>query len=123
MRSAELLARHDLVWLDPTGQTGEPTTADAAEGCVLREWIALGRPLVATRRRADTPCGRCDLGLPLPPCRGKRRIALHAPAAAIRETRPPPRLEHILSAAPVDWQGPLHALAGAATSCGSRVAH
>lgn len=118
MRSPDALKRHDLAWLDPTGRAGEPTTADPVEDSVVRAWIALGRPFVVTRRQADTPSGHCDLGLPLPLCQGKRRIALYAPDAAIRDVRPAPCLQQVIAAAPLEWQEPVRALVGAAGGTG-----
>jgi phosphoribosyl-dephospho-CoA transferase len=117
MRSTDAVTRHDLVWLEPFARA-EPAAAHAAEAHIIRRWITMGRPLVATRRRAETPSDHHALGLPLPPCQGKRRIALYAPADTVREVRPPPSLQQVIAAAPSDWQGPLRTLTEAAAGAG-----
>jgi phosphoribosyl-dephospho-CoA transferase len=110
MNSPRRLQRHDLVWLSPAGPQGDLTTADPADGDLVERWIAQGRPLVATRQPAMVPPDCCALGLPLPPCQGKRRIALHARAAAIQQVRPPPSLRRVIATAPGSWRPALRAL-------------
>ena len=117
MRSTDAVTRHDLVWLEPFARA-EPAAAHAAEAHIIRRWITMGRPLVATRRRAVTPSDHFDLGLPLPPSQGRLRIALYAPAAAVREVRAAPSLQRVVDAAPLGWQGPLRTLEGAAGAAG-----
>jgi phosphoribosyl-dephospho-CoA transferase len=92
------LARHDLVWLDPA-QVGALHVEPIHHGTVA-QWVEAGRPAVATRRDPGTPAGTAWLGIPLPPSRGKLRIALRAPAGALVRARPPLRLAEVMASAP-----------------------
>ena len=120
MRSPEVLKRHDLVWFDATGHDAGISAADPADVDIVCQWIARERPLIAARRPADTPVDRCALGLPLPPHKGKRRIALLARTAAVRKVRSPPTLERVMTTAPTRYRGPLRMLESRSRDAGIR---
>jgi phosphoribosyl-dephospho-CoA transferase len=109
-------ARHDLVWLDPA-RLGE-LSLDAPHRGELARWLASGWPLVATRRPPGLPTAVACLGLPLPPSRGRNRIALRGPTEAILRVAPPLRLAEALSSAPATWHGALRSLDAQARSAG-----
>lgn len=98
-------ARHDLVWLDPA-QLGAMELEPEHHAEVAR-WLAEGRPAVAARRGPCTPADVACLGIPLPPSRGRARIALRAPARALVRTRSPLRLAEVLGAAPPERRAAL----------------
>lgn len=100
--------RHDLVWLDPA-QAGALQVEAAFRPAVAR-WLADGWPVVATRRADGTEAGMTCLGIPLPPSRGRGRIALKAPARALLGARPPLRLAEVIASAPAERREALEAL-------------
>lgn len=106
--------RHDLVWLDPA-QAGTLEVEPAFRPAVAR-WLADGWPAVAARRVDGTRAGMTCLGIPLPPSRGRARIALRAPARAMSRQRPPLRLAEVIASAPPERRGALEALH--AEACG-----
>jgi phosphoribosyl-dephospho-CoA transferase len=128
------LRRHDLAWLTPAGarkahgppfhaQCNQPTPAgtrpaapccagDAQASALLAEWVAAGHPLIVTRQPAGLGPGRLQLGLALPPARGKRRLAYVVAAGAVHHSSPPPALEAAAAALPQSWQALLRRLCG-----------
>jgi phosphoribosyl-dephospho-CoA transferase len=109
-------ARHDLVWLDPACAAAlRVAGADRAE---VDRWLALGWPVVAARRAPGTPEALACLGIPLPPSRGKGRIALQAPVEAVLRRRPPLALDEILESAPPGHREALRELAAEAAALG-----
>jgi phosphoribosyl-dephospho-CoA transferase len=110
------LVRHDLAWLDPA-QVGALEVEPLHHPTVAR-WIEAGLPAVATRRGQDGQDGAAWLGIPLPPSRGKLRIALRAPVRAVLRARPPLRLAEVVSSAPAVRRGALEALDAEAQGLG-----
>ena len=101
-------ARHDLVWLDPARL--DALALDPAHRGEVARWLAAGWPLVATRRPPGLAAQVACLGLPLPPSRGRTRIALRAPADAVVGVEKALRLVEALPSAPPDRRGALAAL-------------
>ena len=89
----------------------QPTVAD---------WVARARPFVATRGMPAQDADVVSLGLPLPPARGKRRIALQARVSEIRARRAPFELGDCLGSAPPEWLSCLSALDQAGRAAGIR---
>jgi len=75
-----------------------------AENAIVEGWVRAGRPLIVRRSGCSDPAGKIPLGLPLPPSRGKRRIAVALEAAEIIERKPPPLLANAAASAPSVWQ-------------------
>ena len=103
------LQRHDLVWLRP--DTAEQAVAAASCAVVvpravtlLADWVAAGRPLIATTQPAALGVGRARLGLALPPQQGKFRLAFILPASAIARIERPPLLADVQDALPPMWR-------------------
>lgn len=94
------MERHAIVHLG-TGLSVQP---------VVSEWIASGHPLIARRRLCSDGEGLVPLGLPLPPARGKQRLAIAVPPEAIRSAGPPPLLVDAGVSAPDAWQPTIAAL-------------
>lgn len=77
---------------------------------LLWEWANRGYPLIV-RRANDRDAGAgIPLGLPLPPAKGKKRIALVMPAESIREVRLPPLLAEAAESAPLCWRDSIRRL-------------
>lgn len=109
-------ARHDLVWLDPAREAG--LEVEAAWRPEVERWLARGLPAVARRREPGASGEVVFLGIPLPPSRGRDRIALRAPAEAVARVEPPLLLAAARESAPREWRGPLRALVGEARERG-----
>jgi phosphoribosyl-dephospho-CoA transferase len=86
----ERFHRHAFVWFQqdvaahaefPDGQPADPKD-------ILHEWLQQGRPLVV-RRPCLTPDAVC-VGLSLPPCPHKRRLAWVLPRSSVLEVAEPP---------------------------------
>jgi phosphoribosyl-dephospho-CoA transferase len=110
------LARHDLVWLDPA-QVGA-LEVEPIHRSTVAQWVDAGRPAVATRRDPGAREGMARLGIPVPPSRGKLRIALLAPAGALVRARPPLRLAEVTASAPAGLRAALEELDGEAGGLG-----
>ena len=107
-------ARHRLVRIDPPAwATLLASRSDLAAEPLLVDWAARGWPLVV-RRRAPGDGDGLALGLPLPPCAGKRRIALTLAADAVVSAAPMPPLGDVIQAAPRAWWPTLRALQSSA---------
>lgn len=77
---------------------------------LLIAWAGRGWPTIVRRPDCSDTEGTIPLGLPLPPSRGKRRVALRCEPQAILRTTPPPLLQDAASAAPDAWQITIAAL-------------
>lgn len=106
---AEACERHDLVWLAP-GAAGRVRVAEPARARDVERWLADGRPAVVARRPEDLGREDLALGIALPAARGRARLALLAPRAAVARVARPLRLAEALASAPAAWRGPLAAL-------------
>jgi malonate decarboxylase holo-[acyl-carrier-protein] synthase len=71
---------------------------------LLAHWAARGFPLIGRRPLPEDPPGAVPLGLPLPPCHGKTRIAVAMPPQDLQQAAPPPLLAEARLAAPDAWQ-------------------
>lgn len=111
---AEVLRRHDLVWLDPSWPADGLELAPADRDAVAA-WQARRLPLVVGRQD-----GGLRLGFTLPGTGARRRVGLRAPRAAIVAHEAPPALEVMLRFVPESWQGSLEALARALRGAGLR---
>ena len=103
------LSRHDFVWLD------ERLLEMRIEGDVscmeiAHAWFAADRPAIVCRRSTQTSSDHVRLGIPLPPSRGKVRIAVEVPYESIRQSRQPPTLQEVIDSVPQQWQSPLRQL-------------
>ncbi|MQT14830.1 malonate decarboxylase holo-[acyl-carrier-protein] synthase [Segnochrobactrum spirostomi] len=112
------LRRHDLLVLDPTAWTAALAGTPHAADDLVAGWAAAGFPAMVRRRTPDEPSG-VPVGVPLPPARGKARIALILPEAATIERRPPLRLVEAADRAPPAWASALDALMLAGDAHGS----
>jgi phosphoribosyl-dephospho-CoA transferase len=99
--------RHDLVWVAPEDHAAIcAQVADLAVRCVARDFLAAGWPLVI-RRQPDVDRQQPQslaVGMPLPPSRGKLRLALAVPPQSIIRIEPPPRLAEIIPRLPQAWR-------------------
>lgn len=114
-RSRSPLARHTLIW--PTASERVRMKAEASDDQVrmaLDLWCARDWPLVVRRNDELAPAGSVAAGLPLPPSRGKLRLAFRLPPAGIARCAPPLTLRAVARALPPAWQRPLATLDGAA---------
>jgi phosphoribosyl-dephospho-CoA transferase len=106
----EAYARHDLVRAGPAAWVAWlDGRRDLSEQPHLRDWAALGRPLIVRRRVPGETHGAVPLGLPLPPADGKRRIGLALPEAALTCLRPV-ELPDVAGDAPPSWRPTIEAL-------------
>lgn len=119
------LRRHDLVWLHFAGlHKAQAATAccaaDASAQEELAEWVAAGYPLIVSQQPPTLAADCLQLGLALPPARGKRRLAFVLPRSAVLRSSAPPLLRALQSAQPgaasarlpAAWQPLLAALLG-----------
>ncbi|OGA99166.1 MAG: malonate decarboxylase holo-[acyl-carrier-protein] synthase [Burkholderiales bacterium RIFCSPHIGHO2_12_FULL_61_11] len=101
----ERARRHDLVWLHLAGRhQAQAATAccaaDAGAQEELAEWIAAGYPLIVSQQPPTLAADCLQLGLALPPARGKRRLAFVLPRSAVLRSSAPPLLRTLQSAQP-----------------------
>jgi phosphoribosyl-dephospho-CoA transferase len=73
---------------------------------------------VAARRTPGAAAGQTCLGIPLPPSRGRARIALRAPATAMLRSRVPLRLAEVLATADLERRPALEQLQADAEALG-----
>jgi phosphoribosyl-dephospho-CoA transferase len=98
-------ARHAFVCCVPDRPSIDSfKTAQFEDISTIKDWISVGRPLIARMRRPEDPTDCIPLGLPLPLARGKRRIALTVPPSLLKSVEPPPELRSTLAVLPSDWQ-------------------
>jgi len=116
------LPRHTLVW--PAAAARERLAAqlvDDAARAALGEWFDRAYPLVVRRVDPGASTGNraeIDVGLPLPPDRGKRRLAMTLAHQDVARHSAPPTLAHIAIGLPETWRLPLAALDRDARSIG-----
>jgi phosphoribosyl-dephospho-CoA transferase len=107
---------HDLVWVHaarlPELVVGEGFRAEVAR------WMRRNLPAVVTRQQPLPGEGLVRLGIPLPPSRGRARIALLAPPGAVRRMAPPVPLRDVVASADPAWQAPLRELTEGAAALG-----
>lgn len=104
------LRRHDLVFVSAAAWRAMLETRDDLAGeALLAGWIDRGWPLIARRVTPGEGAG-LPLGLPLPPSRGKRRLALTLPHDAFMSRAPPPLLRDAMRVAPAAWHPTLQRL-------------
>lgn len=92
-----MLRRHDWAYLRDVAALAFADADDAVRAWTA-QWLAAGRPLVATRQHA--PEGRVALGIALPRERDSRRIACTAPASAVLRQRNPVTVEEAAEVLP-----------------------
>ena len=111
--------RHHLVWLDAATWLPyllhdlAPNQREA-----VQDWFLHGYPAVARRRLPDENSEGIPLGIPLPPGRGRLRIALRVDQRAVLTIQAPPRLQDVIGSAPRDWHAPLTRLAAETDTLG-----
>jgi phosphoribosyl-dephospho-CoA transferase len=98
------LRRHDLVFVSAAAwRDALKAHSDLAAEPLVAAWADRGWPLIVRRSTPGEPAG-LPLGLPLPPARGKRRLAFVMPPGAVVATAPPPLLRDAAGVAPPQWQ-------------------
>ena len=105
------LWRHDFV----TIKHNTAVWCDALP--MITEWIRYDRPLVVRRVLSADEQG-IPLGVPLPACWGKSRIAVTAPIDAVASVSRPPRLGEVRAVAPSSWQPTLDRIQALCTETG-----
>jgi phosphoribosyl-dephospho-CoA transferase len=105
------LRRHDLVWLDPGVDAGQFAAAAEHVDCT-RNWVKQGRPLVVARQ-SEAAAGQADpliLGFTPQFAPVRKRVALHAPRAAIIRHSRPLLLLDAIDHAPRSWRAGIYSL-------------
>lgn len=92
-----MLRRHDWAYLREGASLSFANADDTARAWAA-DWLAAGRPLVATRQHA--PEGRVALGIALPRALDGRRIACTAPLGAVQRRRNPVTVEEAIDVLP-----------------------
>ena len=110
MRVRRPLFRHALIHVEAAAWATELAAWPALRDDTLIAGWAPAWPLMARRRDARDRPGRVPLGLPLPPHRGKRRIAVDLEPGAIAAVAPPPRLDEARAVAPLAWHATIDAI-------------
>jgi phosphoribosyl-dephospho-CoA transferase len=109
------LPRHTLVWpiAEAHARLAAQTRDDEARAA-LSEWFECARPFVVRRFDSSlartTDVGDVTVGFPLPPDRGKRRVALTLARGDIACHSAPLTLAHAASELPPPWRASLGAL-------------
>lgn len=102
--------RHQLVRLSHRGwQSALTSCADTLDAEALSEWARKDWPVIVRRARPDEPTG-IPLGAPLPPAKGKRRLAFTASPSEVDDTPTLPSLRDVSVTAPAAWLPSLRAL-------------
>jgi phosphoribosyl-dephospho-CoA transferase len=111
--------RHHLVWLKPAAWSHWLLHAPAPPALAAAQaWFQSGYPAIARRRQPDEDPEGIVLGIPLPPGRGRTRIALRIDPHAVHTLQAPPSLHSVLHSAPHAWREPLTQLASGADALG-----
>jgi len=76
----------------------------------IREWVALGRPLIARRPVSGAREGMVPLGLPLPPSICRQRLVITVPPEWVMAWENPPLLSDAMTVAPPAWHRTIAAL-------------
>ena len=114
------MRRHDLVYLQPAAAFATPCTeVGEAYWQAARQWIALGRPLVAARQPAAG--GQLRLGLCLPAAQQRKRLSLGVDRSAIAAIQPPLAIGRCLPRLPAGQAAVLARLAAQAAACSARL--
>jgi phosphoribosyl-dephospho-CoA transferase len=114
----DALPRHTLVWPVASAHARLAAQFDDDEAhAALDAWFGRGFPLVIRRADAGTRSG-VAVGLPLPPDRGKRRLAMTLTRGDVACFSAPPTLAHIAIGLAETWRWPLAALDRDARSIG-----
>lgn len=116
--TTEPLRRHDLLALDPAAWEAALAGTPHAADDFVAGWAAAGFPAMARRRAPDELRAGVPVGVPLPPVRGKARIALILSETAIVARRAPLRLAEVAAGAPPAWTPAIEALLRAGEACG-----
>jgi phosphoribosyl-dephospho-CoA transferase len=115
------ISRHDFIWVNKHSQKDVAERIAAPDlGAIVRDWLAAARPLIVrqqTERRSATG-NRVDVGLPLPPRQGKRRIALTICSREINRVASPPALAAAIPCLPARWRVPVTRLCRAGEELG-----
>jgi phosphoribosyl-dephospho-CoA transferase len=111
--------RHHLVWLEASSWS-QRLLHDLPPGqlAAAQQWFERGHPAVARRRQPHEAAAGVTLGIPLPPGRGRARIALRMAPGAILSMAAPPPLHDVIPSAPLPWRDPLTRLAAGAGALG-----
>ena len=97
--------RHQLVRIVPAAWDALLASRhDLAGEFLLTGWAQQSWPLIVRRSLPGESSEWLPLGLPLPPCAGKRRIALQARPGDIASVAPLPYLADTIEAAPSAWR-------------------
>ncbi len=111
--------RHHLVWLEAaTWSRHLLHDLPAGQMTAAQSWFERGHPAVARRRQPDEDSAGITLGIPLPPDRGRARIAFRMAPGAIQLIEAPPPLRGVIRSAPLPWRDPLMRLAAGADALG-----
>lgn len=107
--------RHDLIYVSSaawrsllamrSGLAADPLVAEP----LVESWVDNGWPLIGRRAMPHEMRG-VALGLPLPPCAGKRRLSFLMRPEDIVSTAPPPALSFARRVAPPAWRPTLDAI-------------
>ncbi len=101
--------RHAVIRVDPQAWP-LVLPGDTRDDPLVADWAARGWPVVARRRGVGDPARHVPVGLPLPPTRGGRRLALALPHAAVRAVEPPVTLRAVRATAPPRWAASIAAI-------------
>jgi len=110
--------RHKLVRVRPTAWRAVDDLPTGPDTVVLRAWAQMGRPFIVRRFLPGEGKERIPLGVPLPPCHGKRRIAFCMDADDVTEHLPPISLRSGRDLAPRLWTDTIEALLDVAARYG-----
>lgn len=115
-----MLRRHDLAYVSPAAwRLALQSQPELATEPLVAGWADRGWPLIARRLTPGEAPG-VPLGLPLPPCHGKRRLAFVLQAGDLLSTAPPPLLSAAIDVAPSAWRPTMERLVDLAAAHGGQ---